>query len=265
MARATNSPSGSDRADRARSRGMASPFRTLTLLGLAVILTACLTACSGHGNQGGRGSSGDVAPIEIVTKSGVAMVSLPAGSFMMGSDQGNPDEAPPHKISVSAFLMDKYPVTNEMYQKAQVPNPSHWQDSPKQPVERVRWRDAKLYCNERSRLEGLKPCYNEKTPEWDCDYTADGYRLPTEAEWEYAARAGTTSPYEFGSSDKAQQFAWIAANAEQKTHAVGQKKPNAWGLYDMYGNVSEWCEDVYSPTWYAQSPSNDPTGPPSPG
>jgi len=146
-----------------------------------------------------------------------------------------------------------------------VPDPSHWQDNPKGPVERVRWRDAKQYCDERSLLEGLKPCYHEKTMEWDCDYSANGYRLPTEAEWEYAGRAGTDGPYDFGAADKLPQYAWFADNADRRTHPVGQKKPNLWGLYDMYGNVSEWCEDVYSPTYYQAGAEVDPRGPPNPG
>jgi formylglycine-generating enzyme required for sulfatase activity len=230
-----------------------------------------LTACHGKSTTGGDsgdnlgGVSSQATPVEIVTKSGVKMVVVPAGQFKMGSDQGNPDEAPAHKVSLHSFLMDAVPVTNEMYAKAQLPNPSHWQDSPKQPVERVRWRDAKIYCNERSHLEGLKPCYNEKTPEWDCDYAADGYRLPTEAEWEYAARAGTDALYDFGSKEGLRQYAWFAENSEQKTHPVGDKKPNRWGLYDMYGNVSVWCEDVYDPGYYKTSPVADPHGPPSPG
>ena len=204
-------------------------------------------------------------PVEFSTKSGIEMVYLPGGEFTMGASQGNPDEMPAHKVQVTSFAMDKFEVTHDLLAKVQLPNPSHWQDSPKKPVERIRWRDAKQYCNERSAAEGLKPCYNEKTEEWDCDYAANGYRLPTEAEWEYACRAGSTEPYDFGSIDKLRQYAWFADTAGEKTHVVGQKKPNAWGLYDLYGNVSEWCEDAYSPTYYAASPASDPLGPPSPG
>ena len=205
------------------------------------------------------------SPLDIVTKSGVEMVYLPGGEFLMGSAQGNPDEAPPHKVQVSALLIDKFEVTHEMFTKVQLPNPSHWQDSPKKPVERVRWRDAKQYCNERSLLEGLKPCYNEKTMDWDCDFAANGYRLPTEAEWEFAARAGADLTADSGQPEKLRQYAWFAANADQKTHPVGQKKPNRWGLYDLYGNVSEWCEDVYDATYYQESPAVDPRGPANSG
>jgi formylglycine-generating enzyme required for sulfatase activity len=204
-------------------------------------------------------------PVEVVTKSGVEMVALPGGAFQMGSAQGNGDEAPPHHVQIAPFLMDKYEVTQEMFAKVQLPNPSHWQDSPKKPVERVRWRDAKQYCNERSLLEALQPCYNEKTPDWDCDFNASGYRLPTEAEWEYACRAGSDGPYDFGAADKLRQYAWFSDNAEDKTHPVGQKKPNRWGIYDLYGNVSEWCEDVFSITYYRESPADNPRGPSSPG
>ncbi len=211
------------------------------------------------------GSNAGEQPFEITTKSGVKMVWIPGGEFTMGDNQGNSDEGPAHLVRVSAFLMDTYEVTQELLAQVQLPNPSRWNGLPGRPVERVRWRDAKQYCNERSLLEGLKPCYNEKTPDWDCDFTADGYRLPTEAEWEYACRAGSGSRYDFGQPEKLKQYAWFDANGDQKTHAVGLKRPNAWGLHDLYGNVSEWCEDVYSPTFYGVSPSVDPTGPKSPG
>ena len=204
-------------------------------------------------------------PVEVVSRSGIGMVYLPGGEFRMGSDKGNADETPAHKVKLSAFLIDKYEVTQEMLARVQLPNPSHWQDSPRKPVERIRWREAKLYCNERSLLERLKPCYNEKTADLDCDYAANGYRLPTEAEWEYAGRAGGNGAYDFGQPGKLREYAWFAYNASDRTHVVGEKKPNRWGIFDLYGNVSEWCEDVYSPTYYKESPPIDPHGPASPG
>jgi formylglycine-generating enzyme required for sulfatase activity len=242
---------------------------------LAAVIALALAGCEKAGpnspgeaaSKGADGGPGAEAsrPTGIVTKSGIEMVALPGGQFIMGDDHGAPDEAPAHKVTLSAFLMDKFEVTHRMFAKAQLPNPSHWQENPDNPVERVRWRDAKQYCNERSLLEGLKPCYNEKTLDWDCDYSADGYRLPTEAEWEYACRAGTDLAADLSRPDKLRQVAWYAADSEQKTHPVGQKKPNAWGIHDLYGNVSEWCEDVYSPTYYKESPASDPPGPPGTG
>jgi formylglycine-generating enzyme len=242
----------------------------MKFLAKAVFIVA-MAAFVGCGKQGGTNSSGAASnepsatdgPGQIVTSSGVEMVSLPGGEFTMGNDRGNPDEAPAHKVKVTGFLMDRFEVTQEMFAKAQLPNPSHWNENPKKPVERVRWQDARQYCNERSLLEHLKPCYDEKT--WQCDFSANGYRLPTEAEWEYAAKAGSQGAYDFGQADKLRQFAWFGENANEQTHAVGQKKPNRWGLHDLYGNVSEWCEDVYSPAYYKESPGVDPTGPSNPG
>jgi formylglycine-generating enzyme required for sulfatase activity len=219
---------------------------------------------SGERKDSEAGTSSSALPVQIISDSGIQMISLPGGEFMMGSNKGNVDEAPPHKVRLTPFIIDKYEVTHEMFAKAQLPNPSHWQDKPNKPVERVRWRDAKQYCNERSLLEKLKPCYNEKTADFDCDFTANGYRLPTEAEWEYACRAGTDDSFA-GQPDRLRQFAWFADNSNEKTHPVGEKKPNRWGIFDLYGNVSEWCEDVYSPTYYKESPLSDPVGPLSPG
>jgi formylglycine-generating enzyme required for sulfatase activity len=254
-----------------RERAVTRKFWYCAALAAVALLTACgksePDSPRGTTSAGASANSGAAlnGPVEVVTRSGVAMISLPAGEFIMGSDKGTADEAPAHKVGISAFLIDKYEVTHELFTKAQLPNPSHWQDSPRKPVERVRWRDAKQYCNERSLLEGLKPCYDEKTADWDCDYAANGYRLPTEAEWEYACRAGTDGPYDFGEPDKLRQYAWFADNAGEKTHVVGEKKPNRWGIFDLYGNVSEWCEDVYSPIYYKESAPVDPRGPPSPG
>jgi formylglycine-generating enzyme required for sulfatase activity len=242
-------------------------LRSIALATFLICLAGCERAGQSNrtGSESAPASASDSGHIGVVTKSGVEMIYLPGGEFVMGTDRGNPDEAPAHKVKVSAFLMDKFEVTQEMFKKAQLPNPAHWQESPLKPVERVRWRDAKRYCNERSMLEQLQPCYNEKTADWDCDYAANGYRLPTEAEWEYACRAGTAGSYDFERVDKLRQYAWFSEDAEQQTHVVGQKKPNGFGIYDLYGNVSEWCEDVYSPTYYKESPFSDPLGPPSPG
>lgn len=242
---------------------------------LAITAGLVLAGCSDQGgsNEGadsptatsGMPNGFPTKPTEITSASGVPMVFLPGGTFKMGSDRGNADEAPVHDVTVDAFLMDQTEVTHAMFVEAQLPNPSHWQDNPRNPVERVRWRDAKAYCNERSLLEGLTPCYDEQTKEWDCNYEANGYRLPTEAEWEYACRAGSDRDYSFGNADQLRQFAWFDENARERTHPVGGRKPNRWGLHDLYGNVSEWCEDVFSPTYYQNSPATNPTGPPDPG
>lgn len=238
---------------------------------LAVVALAALAGCgqsaAGNASVSGEksaGGSSSIGPRSVVTKSGIEMVALPGGEFMMGSSDGPAEQQPVHKVTLTPFLIDKYAVTHEMFAKVQLPDPSHWQDNPRGPVERVRWRDAKAYCNERSRLEGLKPCYDEQTPQWDCDTSADGYRLPTEAEWEYAARAGSATSYDFDSPDQLRRYAWFADNSDHQTHAVGKKQANAWGIFDMYGNVSQWCEDVYSATYYHESPEKDPRGPTDP-
>jgi len=113
------------------------------------------------------------------------MILIPAGTYTMGDSEEI--DAPPHEVKLSSFYMDTYLVTQEQYEKAMAENPSRWKRE-KNPVEQVRWSDAARYCNKRSELEGLEPCYNLET--WECDFKANGYRLPTEAEWEYACRAG---------------------------------------------------------------------------
>ncbi|MHB1035291.1 MAG: SUMF1/EgtB/PvdO family nonheme iron enzyme [Pirellulales bacterium] len=195
----------------------------------------------------------------ITAKNGAEMVLVPAGAFTMGSGEGKADEAPAHEVSLDAFWMDRTEVTQKQYAKLVLGGPSHFKGD-NRPVEQVSWADAARYCNERSRDEGLEPCYDEQTAR--CDLRANGYRLPTEAEWEYACRAGSTGKYPFGADPKAlKQHAWYAENASKKTQPVAQKTANAWGLFDMLGNVAEWCNDVYEPGYYATSPAANPQGP----
>ncbi len=202
-------------------------------------------------------SEPDDAPSEIKTESGAVMVQLPAGWFTMGDE--NEVDAKPHEVYVSEFYIDKYLVTQEQYQKVMGENPSRWKGS-MNPVEQVRWSDAVRYCNARSRLEGLEPCYDLKT--WQCNFDADGYRLPTEAEWEYACRAGTKTAYFFGGApSKLRDYAWFEENSGGKPHPVGQKLPNPRGLHDMCGNVWQWCNDFYKVDYYQESGRQNPKGP----
>jgi formylglycine-generating enzyme required for sulfatase activity len=199
----------------------------------------------------------------VTTKSGVEMVLIPAGSFEMGRRHGREEEKPVHQVWIDAFLMDRHEVTQAEYEKlGQIeafPNPSHFKGADL-PVEQVTWPQAARFCNARSRCEGLQPAYNEDTGA--CDFKVNGYRLPTEAEWEYACRAGTDTDYSFGGeARKLGDFGWFADNSAQKTHPVGQKKPNPWGLFDMHGNVAEWCQDVFDKGYYKASPEKNPRGP----
>lgn len=204
-----------------------------------------------------QGSSNNL-PREIKTKSGVEMILVPSGWFIMGDKQGDVDEVP-HKVYIDSFYMDKHLVTQEEYEKVMGENPSRWKGR-KNPVEQCRWSDAVKYCNARSRLEGLQPCYNLET--WECNFDANGYRLPTEAEWEYACRAGTKTSYSFGDNKKKlKNYAWFKGNSGGRPRPVGQKLPNPRGLYDMYGNVWEWCNDFYKVDYYQESEKKNPKGP----
>ncbi len=183
---------------------------------------------------------------------GMEFILIPAGEFMMGAvpqdEEAGDDEKPQHKVKITKpFYIGKYPVAQEEWEKVMGNNPSNFQKAGKKaPVENVSWDDCQEFIKKLGKKEGKN------------------YRLPTEAEWEYAARGGGSAGsyvYTYGDdAGKLGEYAWYGDNSSDTTHPVGQKKPNSIGLYDMMGNVFEWCEDWYDEDYYKNSPGADPKG-----
>jgi formylglycine-generating enzyme required for sulfatase activity len=205
---------------------------------------------------------------EILTTSiGLKLKRIPAGTFLMGASpedkEADADERPQHRVTISRpFYLGIHEVTQSEYKQIMGQNPSRFQDSDQQPVEQVSWFDAVAFCNKLSEREGRKPSYQIEGEKVTI-LSGNGFRLPTEAEWEYACRAGSETKYPFG-DDSAElgKYAWFGEDFNTgKTHPVGQKQPNRWGLHDMLGNVWEWCQDGYDANSYKNAPPVDPPGP----
>ena len=199
--------------------------------------------------------------IETEVIAGITLAAIPGGSFEMGSDAEYADwtEKPVHTVTLSPFFIGKTEITQEQYLSLTGANPSHFSGFENLPVENVSWYDAVRFCNLLSEKAGFEKCYDETG--WKCDFTKNGFRLPTEAEWEYAGRAGTKT--KFWSGDRYEDIcraAWFQANSGSKTHPVGTKPANPWGLHDIHGNVWEWCNDWYMENYYRISPQMNPKG-----
>ncbi len=201
------------------------------------------------------------------------LMLLPGGSFRMGSPADEPnrfdDEGPQHEVTVSPFFLCRTEITQENWEAVMGDNPTNCDSGcDKLPVHSISWLDAVDFMNRLTELENtayasdkqMSLCYEISGEEASWDRSCTGYRLPTEAEWEYAARAGTVTAYSFGNdASELDEYAWHAGNSDNRVHEVGAKRANPWGLYDMHGNVYEWVWDWYGP--YGAQAATNPTGP----
>jgi len=262
----------------------------------AAIAGVALVACAGPtpsvaqaGDAAAR-QTGDV----VVSPAGIATAWIPAGTFTMGSPETEigrrNNESHQRQVTISeGFWIGVFPVTQEEWKRVMGNNPSHFQANPaagetqgRRPVENISWYDALVFANRLSIMEGLAPAYSingstnpddwGETPYWEMSATwdaveivpgANGWRLPTEAQWEFAARAGTTAAFSNGASDwedsaSIDSIGWFNFNSGGTTREVGLKQPNPWGLHDIHGNVFEWVWD-----WWRAYPNfaeTDPAG-----
>jgi len=242
-------------------------MRSIVFVPIVILMVVLQSGCNNQvnflpdvpGNQ----------PNVLTNSIGMKLVLIPKGTFMMGSppdEKGSEEDERRHEVTISRdYHLGMHEVTQAQYKKIMGKNPSHFQgdavaerhpetgrvvkdvDSANHPVEQVSWEDAVEFCQRLSALPEEKKAGRV-------------YRLPSEAEWEYACRAGSQMAYSFGSDEKSLvNFGWCGPNSKGMTHAVGLKKANAWGLYDMHGNVFEWCADWYGV--YPKGSATDPRGP----
>ncbi len=229
------------------------------LLSLSAMHSQTMTVQSKNGDK--TYNIGDVSVItfgKTNQNSGIEMVLIPVGTFEMGQVGV---ATPVHTVNITQqFYMSKYEVTQRQFADVMGSNPSIFAGMDYNPVDNVSWNDAVLFCRQLTKKEGLEDCYSPQGSFYACDFTKTGYRLPTEAEWEYVCRAGTVWDYYTGSTEKdLAKAGWYSGNSNGSTYPVGQKQPNAFGIYDMSGNVFEWCWDWYGD--YSADPVTNPPGP----
>lgn len=221
---------------------------------LLALLISAMVGCGRSRPEGGSGAAQatqqtrpslkETEMIDLGDGVQLELVLIRPGSFMMGSSTRDYDESPVHQVTLTEpYYIGKYEVTQAQWEKVMGENPSHFKGS-SLPVDNVSWEDCQRFLVELRKKAGRR------------------FALPTEAQWEYACRAGTTTAYSFGDDEKnLAEHAWYAGNSELKTHPVGEKKPNPWGLYDIHGNVFEWCADWYSEAYHSGD-ATDPSGAP---